>query len=107
MDANIIRINRIKKELEDSLCVRQCAKRFGTTGDLTAMKICYLLRHYPELSVSEVAELTGVSISAASRSLKKLKEVDVVQSRQQSQNVFYSLQDNDFTESILRQLGDA
>lgn len=104
MHANKPNFGKIKKELENSDCVKQCAKRYGTTGDITAMGICYLLRHYPELSVSEVAELVGVSISAASRSLKKLKEADIVRSRQEAQSVYYSLEDNEFTKALMDQL---
>lgn len=37
------------------------------------MKVCYLLRHYPNLSVGEIAELVGLSVSTASRRLTKLK----------------------------------
>lgn len=106
MSANKLDLDKIRKELVKNDCVKQCAKRYGTTGDITAMKICYLLRHYPELSVSDVADLVGVSISAASRSLKKLKEADIVRSRHEAQSVFYSLEDNEFTRILSKQLGN-
>lgn len=95
---------QIKKELKNNECIELCAKRFGTTGDLTRMKICYLLRNHPELAVSDIAELTGISISAVSHSLKKLREIDVVRSRKAAQMVFYSLQDNPFTRILKKQL---
>lgn len=96
---------QIKQELADSECIERCARRFGTIGDPTRMKICYLLRNYPELTVSQIANLAGVSISAASHSLTKLKTADVVRSRRDAKLVYYSLEKNDFTDALLSELG--
>lgn len=106
MHANKRKIKQIREELENE-CVEKCAKRFGTTGDRTRMKICYLLRNHPELTVSEIANLVGLSVSAISHSLKKLREVDVVTSRKEAQTVFYSLVDNPFTRILKEQLKEA
>lgn len=100
MHANDDRLAAIKQALADSECIQRCAERHGTIGDLTRVKICYLLRHYPELPVSQIAELTGVSISAASHSLKKLREAEVVERRRSAKQVFYSLQHNAFTAAL-------
>lgn len=103
MHANKRKIKQIKGELENE-CVERCAKRFGTTGDRTRMKICYLLRNHPGLTVSDIAGLVGISVSAVSHSLKKLREVDVVTSRKNAQKVFYSLEDNEFTRALMQLL---
>lgn len=94
----------IKRELENSEAVCHCATKYGNTGDPTSMKTCYLLRHYPELTVSQIAELVGVSVSAASRCLKRLNRSEVVSSRKEGQSVFYRLQDNEFTRTLLSEL---
>jgi len=104
MRANTPSSEEIKKELADNNRVLECARRHGTVGDTTRMKICYLLRHYPELPVSQVAKLVGISISAASRSLQKLQEIDVVKSRKEMQTVYYALKDNDFTRTLLAEM---
>lgn len=98
-------IKKIKAEIANSKRVAACAHRFGTLGDLTSMRICYLLRHYPQLSVTGIAELVGVSVSAASRSLKKLREADVLTARREYKTVYYQLQDNAITKAVLNQLG--
>lgn len=64
MHSNTAKFWQIKKELKDREYVEQCAKRFGTTGDRTRMKICYLLRNHPELTVSDIAGLVSLSVSA-------------------------------------------
>lgn len=95
---------KIRQEIADNQAVEACAHRHGTVGDLSAMRICYLFRHYPELSVSEIAKLVGISISAASRQLKKLKVAAILSSSKQAQTVYYSLNDNSFTRSLLAEL---
>ena len=77
---------------------------FGTTGDITKLKICYLLRHYPALSVGEIASLVGVSISTASHALAKLKTAKIVQGKRNHKLVDYSLTDNSFTKVVLKEL---
>lgn len=103
MDASK-KIRAIKKEIANSEAVKACARRHGTIGDLTAMRICYLFRHHPELSVSDIAELVSISISAASRQLKKLKQADILKASKHAQTVYYSLQKNDFTSNLLNEL---
>ena len=105
MHTNDYNYNQIKKELADNAAVQHCATKYGNTGDPTSMKACYLLRHYPKLSVSELAELAEISVSAMSRCLKKLSHVEVVTSQKVGKTVYYSLEENDFTRTLIRQLG--
>lgn len=104
MSANKVGLEDIKLELTDSQLVRQCAQRHNVVGDLSAMKVCYLLRHHPNLSVSEIAELISLSISATSRCLSKLKFADIVVSKKEAQTVRYQLSINDFTAQLVSQL---
>lgn len=106
MHASTKTINEIKKQLAKSENVRSCAKRHNTIGDLSAMKVCYLLRHYPDLSVSEIANLVDLSVSATSRCLTKLKTADVVSSSKQAQTVRFQLKTNAFTNNLAMELGD-
>lgn len=43
-------------------------------GDPTRLKICYLLCRRKELSVGDIADVVGVSISAVSHTLRKLQK---------------------------------
>jgi len=94
----------LQKELRDNKNIEQCASCFGVTGDRTRLKICYLLCHHSELSVSQIADTLGSPVSTVSRSLKKLKKVNVVSRRCESNNVFYSLEDNSFVSLLKSQL---
>jgi DNA-binding transcriptional regulator GbsR (MarR family) len=104
MGASRTQVAKIKKELADSKAVRRCAERHNTVGDLSAMKVCYLLRHHPDLSVSQIADLVGLSVSATSRCLTKLKTIDVVSASKVAQTVYYRLQDNVFTQQLMAEM---
>jgi DNA-binding transcriptional ArsR family regulator len=106
MNANTCQpgFDQIRRELENNEAVSRCAIQYGNMGDPTSMKACYLLRHYPELSVSQISELIGVSVSAASRCLKRLNRSEVVTARKEGQAVYYRLQENEFTRTLANQL---
>lgn len=96
----------IKKELKNKRALIQCAKEFDMIGDLTRLKICYLLCRYKELSVSEIAELVGVSVSAVSHTLQKLKMANVVKSRRDFRNVYYQLKSSPLVNFIKQRLSN-
>lgn len=96
----MVKFQRIKKELRNKKELLSCAEQLGVVGDTTRLKICYLLCHYPELSVGEIAEVLDTSISVVSHSLKKLLKLQLVHRRKQSQTVYYSLTKNQFTETL-------
>lgn len=94
----------LRKELQDNAKIKACSDRFGITGDPTRLKICYILCHHPELSVSDIAETINAPVSTVSHSLKKLKAIHVVQNRRQAKEVFYSLGQNKFVSLLKNQL---
>lgn len=73
-------------------------------GDPTRLKICYLLCRHKELSVGEIADIIGVSISAVSHTLKKLQEADIVENRRDFRNVYYQLKKTPFVEMLKERL---
>jgi DNA-binding transcriptional ArsR family regulator len=91
---------QIKKELKNNKEILCCARQFGVVGDTTRLKICYLLCRHPELSVGNMAEILGVSISVVSHSVKKLLTLDLVERRKEAQTVYYSLKENQFTQTL-------
>ncbi|MBI2506549.1 MAG: winged helix-turn-helix transcriptional regulator [Candidatus Colwellbacteria bacterium] len=97
-------IKQIKKELRDQKALIQCAQEFNAVGDPTRLKICYLLCCHKELSVGEIAEIIGVSISAVSHTLKKLKKAEVVEGRRDFRNVYYQLKKSPLVEMLKERL---
>ncbi len=91
---------QIKIELKNKKELVACARQLGVVGDVTRLKICYLLCHYPELNVSKVAEILDTSVSVVSHSVKKLLELELVTRRKEAQTVYYSLIKNNFTKTL-------
>lgn len=91
---------RLKQELQDKEAMELCARQCGVIGDVTKLKICYLLRYHPELSVTAIADLVGTSISNASHSLGRLRAVNLVKTRKEAQTVFYSLNREGFSKEL-------
>lgn len=83
--------NNFKKELENKKAILACAREFNMVGDPTRLKICYLLCRHKELSVGDIADVVGVSVSAVSHTLRKLQKADMVESRREFRTVFYKL----------------
>lgn len=79
----------LRKELADERALIACARRFGLVGDPTRLKICWLLCKHRELSVGEIADMLGVSVSVVSHSLRRLREYELVRRRREHKQVFY------------------
>ena len=92
---------RIKQELKNKKELVACAEQLGVVGDATRLKICYLLYHYPELNVSDMADILDTSISVVSHSLKKLLKLDLVKRRKDAQTAYYSLTKNEFNKTLI------
>ena len=84
-------IQKIKKELKNQKAILACAREFNIVGDLTRLKICYLLCRHKELSVGDIAKVVGVSVSAVSHTLWKLQKANMVESQREFRNVYYKL----------------
>jgi ArsR family transcriptional regulator len=92
--------DKLKKELKDKKAITACAREFNMVGDPTRLKICYLLCRHKELSVGDIAEVVGVSISAVSHTLNKLQKANMVESRRESRTVYYKLKKSPIVEMM-------
>ncbi len=90
----------IKKELKNNKNLEDCACDFSVVGDLTRMKICWLLCKHPGISVSEIAEILDVSVSTASHSLRRLRESNLVTTEKSSRSRHYRLSDCAFNKNF-------
>lgn len=90
----------LKKELENKEAILACAREFNMVGDPTRLKICYLLCRHKELSVGDIAEVVGVSVSAVSHTLRKLKKADMVESHREFRTVYYKIKKSPVVEMM-------
>jgi DNA-binding transcriptional ArsR family regulator len=90
----------IKRNLAEQKGLATLADLLGTAGNLQRLKILYLLHAHKEMCVCDLAEVLGLTDSAISQHLRKLKDKNIVKSRRQGQTIFYSLVSNIFTTNL-------
>ena len=90
----------IKKNVYELEGLNTLADLLNVVGNPVRLKIVYLLYAHKELCVCDLAEVLGMSDSAISQHLRKLKDKLIVKSRKDSQTVYYSLESKLFIEIL-------
>jgi DNA-binding transcriptional ArsR family regulator len=67
-------------------------------GNPTRLKIHALLREAKEMCVCDLAEVLGMTVSAVSQHLAKLRAVRLVKYRREAQTLYYALSDHPLNE---------
>jgi len=69
-------------------------------GNLSRLKILYLLHAHKKMCVCDIAEVLGLSVSAVSQHLKKLRDKNIVRTERQAQTIYYELNENIFSDKL-------
>lgn len=85
-------VRRVREALPEEGATRQAAEVFGVLSDPTRARIVYALS-IEELCVCDIAAVAGLSVSAASHQLKRLRDRGVVNYRKDGRLAFYRLED--------------
>ncbi len=83
-------------EVKDAPQIDETAELMKLAGNSTRLKLLYLLETMTEVNVSDLSELLGVSVSAVSQHLAKLRARGLVNSRRDAQTIYYRLTEHDF-----------
>ena len=86
------RVARAKAEAIDESDIERLALAYKIMGDPTRLKIILALRG-GEMCVCDIAAFIGLSESAVSHQLRRLRELALVSSRRDGQILYYSLDD--------------
>ncbi len=74
--------------------VVECLTRlFSSISDHTRIRIVHALTEADRLNVSEIAEYTGLSVSAISHQLRLLRDRAMLRATREGRSVYYSLAD--------------
>jgi DNA-binding transcriptional ArsR family regulator len=95
-DVRVIHAERLAVARDDALAseeVAQLSTLYKALGDPTRLQLLLGLRD-DEMCVCDLAALAGVSESAISHQLRKLRDWGVVRNRREGQILFYSLDDD-------------
>jgi DNA-binding transcriptional ArsR family regulator len=86
------RVDMARREASPDDELQQLALIYKVLGDPSRLKIVMALRR-EEMCVCDLAALSGISESAVSHQLRRLKDLALVKARRNGQVVYYSLED--------------
>ena len=89
-------IAAVRKSLEFAPELEEAAELFNLASNSTRLKILFLLDRLKELCVCDLAEMLGVSVSAVSQHLAKLRAYGLSSTRRDAQTIYYRLTDHAF-----------
>jgi len=101
-ECNIIHQEVVAQAKADMLNIKEVAAISGIfkiLGDPTRVKLVWALNHR-EMCVCDLAATLQMTKSAISHQLKTMKDLNIVKSRREGKNIFYSLDDQHVTDII-------
>ncbi len=102
-DVRVVHLNRVNRAREDAIPEREndrLAQTYKVLGDPTRLKIVMALEG-GEMCVCDLAAFLGLSESAVSHQLRRLRDLALVKHRREGQILFYSL-DDDHVAALLK-----
>jgi DNA-binding transcriptional ArsR family regulator len=91
----VVHLDRVEKARKDIMAERELDRlslTYKVLGDPNRLKIVMALRSV-EMCVCDLAAFTGLSESAVSHQLRRLKDLALVKSRRDGQIIYYTLDD--------------
>lgn len=87
--------------------IDEAADLMRLAGNGTRLKLLYALEVLGEVSVSDLADLLGVTVSAISQHLARLRVKGLVASRRDAQTIYYRLTEHPFIATLRREFFSA
>ena len=87
-------ISRCKKKIEDiGSDLSDLATIIGLIGNVTRIKILYLIQSENRLCVCDLSDILGMTVPAVSQQLRKLKDRGIISSEREGTVIHYSLKE--------------
>ena len=86
-------VGRLRSALPGEDELEEARVVFAALADRTRLKLLHALREEDELCVCDVAHVLGVSVSAASHHLRKLRDLRILKYRNDGKMAYYSLRE--------------
>lgn len=101
-DVRVVHLERVARARAEAIAekdVSRLARTYKLMGDPTRLKIILALRG-GEMCVCDIAAFIGLSESAVSHQLRRLRDLSLVRSRRDGQVLYYSLDDDHVVDLI-------
>ncbi|MBC2712609.1 MAG: winged helix-turn-helix transcriptional regulator [Desulfosarcina sp.] len=101
-DVRVVHLDRVARAKAEAIAEKELdrlALTYKIMGDPTRLKIIMALRG-GEMCVCDIAAFVGLSESAVSHQLRRLRELSLVRSRRDGQILYYTLDDKHVLELV-------
>jgi DNA-binding transcriptional ArsR family regulator len=98
----VVHLDRVEKARREVISAHELDRlslTYKVLGDPNRLKIVMALRNV-EMCVCDLAAFTGLTDSAVSHQLRRLKDLALVKSRREGQIIYYSLDDEHVTQLL-------
>ncbi|MEJ2726946.1 MAG: metalloregulator ArsR/SmtB family transcription factor [Deltaproteobacteria bacterium] len=98
----VIHLDRVERALKETVSAKELNRLssiYKVLGDPSRLKIVLALRKV-EMCVCDLAAFLGLTESAISHQLRRLKDLALVKSRREGQVIYYSLDDEHVAELL-------
>ena len=86
-------VARLKSQMPPDDVLQGIARLFGVLADATRLRIIGALASGEELCVCDIASVVGLSLSATSHQLRKLRDAGVLAFRNDGRMAYYCIRD--------------
>lgn len=93
-------VARLRDALPDPPVVSEVSTHFAALADPARVRIVHALSGGEELCVCDVAHVLGTSISTASHHLRRLRDIGILQFRNDGKMAYYSIRDRKLAELV-------
>ena len=97
------RVNRARKDALEKKELNHLADTFRVLGDPTRLKIIMALSG-GEMCVCDLAAFIGITESAVSHQLRRLKDMSIVRNRREGKILYYHLEDSHVSDLLKKGL---
>ena len=98
-------VRRLRKTMPSDDELEEARVVFAALADRTRLKVLHALKEGEELCVCDVAHVLGMSVSAASHHLRKLRDLKILKYRNDGKMAYYSVRDRFAGKLVERALG--
>ncbi len=98
----VVHLEKVEQARQEAISDRDLERlslTYRVLGDPNRLKIVMVLRNV-EMCVCDLAAFTGLSESAVSHQLRRLKDLALVKSRREGQIIYYALDDEHVTQLL-------
>lgn len=88
INRGILEVNELAEQIE------KVAKILNLLGNETRLKILLLIKREQKVCVCDLSDILGVSVSAISQQLRKLKDSNLLKSEKEGQTIYYNIHPN-------------